>query len=288
VIATAAVVVVGLALIPLAVAQEGSGRRNGFTQFALTSRIGEMGLGFVASEEPAPFSASRTIDALQLGALIGGATLAIVAIGLLAARASPEERRAASVALVIGGGAIAVPLLLAVGGLDFINPRNLVGALVPLLVFLAIGLGIRGGGWMAWLASGATCLLFAAVLVAVNVSAQMQRPDWRGAAEALESSGGAQLLVVPRNGDDPLAYYLGAEKPRHIERVRTAEIEVLSTNYHVKRPPGPFKLVSKEGMAPVFVLWRYRAHRPQSVRLRDVSGSKVLSERSSVLVRGTS
>ena len=61
-------------------------------------------------------------------------------------------------------------------------------------------------------AGAATCALFAGVLVAVDVSAQMQRPDWRGAAEALAPAGEARVFVVPRNGDDPLAYYLGARK----------------------------------------------------------------------------
>ena len=111
----------------------------------------------------------------------------------------------------MSGGALALPLLLAVLGLDFINPRNLIGVLVPLLIVLAIGFGGRGAGKAGLAAGAATCALFAGVLVAVDVSAQMQRPDWRGAAEAL-ATGEARVFVVPRNGDDPLAYYLGARK----------------------------------------------------------------------------
>ena len=287
ILAVAAVVAVGVALIPLAVAQEGGGRRNGFTAIPLASRVGETGLNFVASEEPAPFAGSAKIDAVQGVAAVGGALLLLTALGLIVAGASPEETRAAIVAGALGGAAIAVPVLLAVAGIDFINPRNLIGALVPLLILSAVGFGARGSGRLGWIAGLAACLLFAGVLVAVNISAQMQRPDWRGAAQALESSGKARVFVVLRNGDDPLGYYLGAEKPRHRgpKRIRTREIEVLSTNYRVKRPPGPFTLVHEERLPPLFVLWTYRAPHREAVRLRDLAGRRVLSERSSVLIR---
>jgi hypothetical protein len=122
------------------------------------------------------------------------------------------------------------------------------------------------------------------VLVAVDVSAQMQRPDWRGAAEALAPAGGPRVFVVPRNGDDPLAYYLGVPKSPRVRSVRAREIDVLSTNYLVKEPPGSFELADPERRAPLFFVWRYRAPRPQPIRLRDLAGRQVLSERSAVLL----
>ncbi len=288
ILTVAAVIAVGLALIPLAIAQEGGGRRNGFTEIPLASRVGETALNYVASEEPAPFAGSGKIDAVQGVAAAGGALLLLTALGLILARASPAEKRAATVAGVLGAAAIVVPLLLVVVGIDFINPRNLIGSLVPLLILVAVGFASAGAGRLGWIASLGGCLLFAGVLVAVNVSAQMQRPDWRGAAEALESSANASVFVVPRNGDDPLAYYLGAHQPDHRgpRRIRTREIEVLSTNYRVKRPPGPFKLVHEEGLAPTFLLWVYQAPHPVTVRPLELAGNKVLSERSSVLEAG--
>ena len=274
-------------MIPLAVSQESSGRRNGFTQIALVSRVGEAGLNFVASEEPTPFAATRPIDAVQGLAAAGGGMLLLVAIGLAATRAPPQEQRGAAIAGAIGAIAIGVPILLAVFGLDFVNPRNLIAALVPLSILLAIGFGSPGAGRLGEGAALVACVLFAGVLVVVNASAQMQRPDWRGAAAALESSGRGRVFVVPRNGDDPLDYYLGAHKADPgSTRIRTSEIDVLSTNYGVKAPAGPFKRVDVEGRAPIFILWRYRASHPTTVRLRDLAGRPVLSERSAVLVRG--
>jgi hypothetical protein len=144
------------------------------------------------------------------------------------------------IAGAIGATAIGLPIVLAVLGLDFLNPRNLIAALVPLLILVAIGFGSPGSGRLGESASLAACTLFAGVLVVVNTSAQMQRPR-------LDS---------------------------------TPEIDVLSTNFRVE----PFKRVDEERRAPIFFLWRYRANRTVTVRVRDLAGDRVLSERSAVLV----
>jgi mannosyltransferase len=284
ILAVSAVVAIGLALVPLAVAQEGSGRRNGFEGIPLASRVGESGLNFVASEEPAPFAGSSQTDAVQaLAAAVGGALL-IAAVALAATRSSPREGAAAITAGAIAAAAIAVPIVLAVAGLDFLNPRNLIGALIPLLIVVAVGFGCRGAGRLGLVAAGCACALFVAVLAAVDASTQMQRPPWRSAAAALGSPGGGRVFVVPHNGDDPLGLYLHAEAARELKRrVRARRIDVLSTNYRVKPPPG-FRLADQERMAPFFIRWRFAAERPRPIRLRELAGRRVLSERSSVLV----
>ena len=287
-VAAGAVVVAGLALVPVAVAQEGSGRRNAFTDTSLISRVGELCMNYVAGEEPSPFAGNHLVDALQLAAVLGGALFAGLAIGLVVRRGRPRDKHAAVVAGVVGGGAIALPLFLAVVGIDFINPRNLIGALVPLLILLAVGFGMPRSGLLGLGGAGATCALFAVVLAATNVSSQMQRPDWRGAAEAIEASApGARAYVVPRNGDEPISYYLGLDTLREggPSHLRTAVIPVLSTNYDVQRPPGPFRLTKQQRLAPFFILWRYAADQPQRVQLRGLTGNQVLSERSVVLFR---
>jgi hypothetical protein len=62
-------------------------------------------------------------------------------------------------------------------------------------------------------------------------------------------------------------------------------IPVLSTNYKVQRPPGPFRLTDQQRLAPTFILWRYAADGPRRVRLRDLADNQVLSERAAVLFR---
>jgi hypothetical protein len=239
----------------------------------------------VASEEPAPFAGATKIDAVQALAAVGGALLLAAALALLATGGSAEEQSAAVSAGVVAAPAIAIPFLLAVVGVDFVNPRNLIGALVPLLIVVAVGFGCRAAGRTGLLGGAFACALFVGVLVAVNASTQMQRPDWRDAAEALGPASSDRAFVVPHNGDDPLAYYLDADIAKHLnQRVLVRQIDVLSTNYRVKRPPGGFTLVHKEGMAPFFVLWRYQAKRRQQVTLRKLADRHVLSERSSILV----
>jgi hypothetical protein len=46
------------------------------------------------------------------------------------------------------------------------------------------------------------------------------------------------------------------------------------------------KLVEKRGLAPSFILRRYRSPHPVLVRPQDVAGRQILTERSKVLVDG--
>lgn len=286
VLAVAAVAAVGVALLPLAHAQEGEGRRNGFTEIALPTRAGEVAVDYVASEEPDPLAGSSRVDAIQLGTAVGGGLALLGALWLIARRASEVEQRAAALAGGVAASAILIPLLLAVAGLDFINPRNLIAGLVPILALAAIGFGAERSGRLGAIAALATCVIFAGVVLAVSFSAEMQRPDWRSAAEAMGEAHGPRLIVTNRNGDDPLAYYLGAEKfegGRFTKGVEVSQIEALSTNFHVRPPPG-FRLADEQGLAPLFILWRFESGAPRRVRPADLAGGRVLSERSAALL----
>ena len=287
--AVAAIAALGLALVPLAVAQEGSDRRNGFTQLSVAGRAGETLLNYVASEEPAPLAGSSSVDLVQVGAGIGGALLLVLAVGLVANRGSPEEKHGALVVGLAGGAAIVVPIFLAIVGIDFLNPRNLIGSVVPLLVVAGLGFGAQRAGRAGIAAALAGCVLFSGVLAAVYASVQMQRPDWRGAARSIGPPSGPRVLVVPHNGDDPLAYYLNAQKfkPSRFPRgVRVREIDVVSTRTEITPPRHGFRLVREEGLAPLFVLRQFRAAQPRRVQVDQVSGDRVLHERSSALVDG--
>jgi hypothetical protein len=126
-------------------------------------------------------------------------------------------------------------------------------------------------------------------LLAVYVSAQMQRPDWRGAAAAIGPPEGPRILVVPTNGDDGLVYYLHArefERRRFQRGIRVSEIDVLSTAFAISPPGKGMRLVEERGLAPTFILRRYRSSHPVLVRPQDVAGRQVLTERSKVLVDG--
>ena len=285
-ITVAAVAAVGCALIPLAGSQEGGDRRNGFTDTPLVERAGEVGLDYVASEEPDPLAGSSRVDTIQLGSAGGGTLLLALSVWLVARRGTHEERHGAALAAGLATVVIGAPLVLAVAGVDFVNPRNLVAGAVPLLCVAAIGFGGQRAWALGRAAAVAACAMFAAVVVAVNISEEMQRENWRGAAEAMGPASDARIVVTNANGDDPLAYYLGAQKfegraYRHGARV--SEILTLSTAFTVTPPQG-FRLASEQGLAPLFILRRFVSSRPRLVRPGDVEGEKVLSERSAALI----
>ena len=288
-LAVAALVAVGLALIPLAVGQEKSVTANRFTEIPLASRAGETLLNFVASEEPSPFAGRTSVDLVQAGAAVGGALLLALAVVLLIARGSEDERRAGALTGALAAAAIGVPLLLALAGVDYLNPRNLIAALGPLLLLAAAGFGARGAGRLGIAAAASACVLFGLVNVAADVSAQMQRPDYRAAAQALGPTTGPRVIVTLLNGYEPIDYYLGDVDTFHGRRyragVRVREIDALSTNYLVKTPPG-FRLVSRQKAGGIFIVWRFVSTRPRLVTPAEVAGRRVLSERSIALAAG--
>lgn len=270
--AVGAVALVGLLLVPLATTQEAGDRRNGFTDTALASRVGEVALDYVASEEPDPLSASWRVDAVQILAGVAGSLLLLAAIGLVVRRGLALERDAAMLAAGVAGSVLLVPILLAAGGIDFLNPRNLIAGVVPVLALAAIGFGGDHAGRVGRLLAAGTCVLFAAVVAGVNASSEMQRDDWRAVAEAMGDTDEARIIVTNRNGDDPLSYYLDAQKFKGREFSAGAEIreiEVLSTTFGIKSPPG-FHVVSQEGLTPVFILTQLAADQPRRVTPNDL------------------
>jgi hypothetical protein len=189
---------VGLALLPLAVAQEGSGRRNLFADLPLPARARETAVNFVASQEPGWLAGSASVDDVQRAAALAGFVLVIAGGVLVLRRGLPEEKRGAATAATVGVAAFAIPFALAAAGLDLVDPRNLIGALVPVLVAGGVAFGLRNSKSLGVVCTAAAALLFTAVLLAVYVSAQMQRDDWRGAAAAIGPPTGPRVLVVPR------------------------------------------------------------------------------------------
>ena len=216
--------------------------------------------------------------------------LAIAAIVLLRRRGLPPERRGGAIAAAVGLAAIALPFALALVGFDFVDPRNLIGSLVPLLVAGGIAFGLERARLAGAVCAAIAAAMFCVVLVAVYVSSQMERPDWRGLAAAIGPPSGLRVVVVPVNGDDGLAYYLNAKefsrRPFRGRGVRTRDIVVVSKNPAITPPGHGFKLVDRRRIGPPFTLRRYRSPRRVRIRYQEVAGNRVLMERSKVLVDG--
>ncbi len=259
-VATAGVAVVGLALLPLALHQQGGDRMNSFAENPLASRAGTSLLDFVASDEPDPPGGPRP-DAVLIVAGIGGVLLLAGTVAVAVQRGLPDERRGMAAAGAIGAAAILLPLLLALLGTDLYKPHNLIGALPPLLLVAAIGFGVERGGRLGLAGAIATCALFAGIVAIVNANPRMQRPDWRGAASAIGPGRTSRIIVGPYVAGKPLTYYLGGPQFTAGDRgcVRAHQLYVLSPNRHVNAPGHGFRLEWTRRLPPTFTLRRYVA-----------------------------
>jgi mannosyltransferase len=123
----------------------------------------------------------------------------------------PRPERGALLSLLIAAGGVLLPIALVAFGADYLAPRNLVAAMIPVTALIAVLLASTGR-WRAPRAGTALAativLAFLAVTVDVDLSPRLQRGNWRGVARAL--GGGASDLAVTtvELGAAPLEYYL--------------------------------------------------------------------------------
>lgn len=199
------VVLAGLALTPLIVHQMSLGHAEWIGSRSLGHRLWEAGVTFVVGETGDIVARPETVlqAVVPLLALIAG-------LVLLAARGEREEWRAEGLMLALVAATVIAPLMLALvaPGNDYVLARNLLPALVPLLVAVAIGTTLRRAR-----RSGA---VVAAVLVAysfgfciwVSASPALQRPDWDAVATRLGEPEAPRAIVLWTLGAASLRWYL--------------------------------------------------------------------------------
>ncbi|MFZ0040091.1 MAG: glycosyltransferase family 39 protein [Solirubrobacteraceae bacterium] len=261
----AVVVAAGLALVPLALAQRGTGHVDYIAQGALGTRVlqvpKQMLVGYA--------SPGQVVTGLL-------AALAVAAGALPWLVIDARTRQRAAVPLVVGLAGVLVPIVLALVGIDFLDTRNLLPALPPLLIAAAVGFASdRGWPLSGWL-SGALAVIMAVVVVLVDTNVHYQRSDWRGASRALGSATTTRAIVVDsRAAVIPLQAYL----PRLVPLSRPTpvrELDVVSVASATRpggglpnplRPTGPvpvptgFHLVGAS-FGPTYTVLRYRAATP--------------------------
>lgn len=199
------VALVGAALTPLLVHQMSLGHAEWIGARSLGHRLWEAGVTFVVGETGDIVARPETVSqaVVPLLALFAG-------LALLVARGRREERRAGGLVLAVAAATIVAPLALALvaPGNDYVLARNLLPALVPLLVAVAIGTTLRRAR-----RSGA---VVAAVLVAysfgfclwVSASPALQRPDWDAVAARLGEPEAPRAIVLWTLGAASLRWYL--------------------------------------------------------------------------------
>ena len=198
--AVAVPTLLGLALVPLILAQGGHGTQW-ISRWALSSRISTIPQYYLTGYSGAPLG--HGIE-LAIALLI----LAGIALGLWRGLAS-DARRGVLLALVIVACGVLIPLAMALGGADYLAPRNVVAAMIPLTALIAVCVAAPGTGRSGIVLAALIALAFLAVTIDVNFNIRLQRSDWRGVVAAIRVKlAGPRVITLEELGSAPLEYYL--------------------------------------------------------------------------------
>ncbi|MDX6604311.1 MAG: mannosyltransferase [Solirubrobacterales bacterium] len=261
--ALASVALAGLALAPIALHQAQGKNNNWIASFGLLRRLHDAGIAFFAGE-----------TGLLKHALAPIALFA-AAVALLLWRGGEREKRGALVALAIGGGSVLLALLFAAAGQDYVLARNLLPALIPLVMVAAAGIAAPGSGRLGIAVGAALVLYLLAFCVYVDFRPALQREDWRSvAAQIGPPRGSPRAILVWEEGGEPLAFYIGhGENQVKWKRWRHSPIPVAEVDVVSGRPPPPrhrvlppaFRQVERVRLGRMTLL-RYRAPRPLALK----------------------
>ncbi|HEU5105719.1 MAG TPA: glycosyltransferase family 39 protein [Solirubrobacterales bacterium] len=279
-------------LAPLAYHQMSYGHAEWIGKFSLGHRLGETAIAFTVGE---------------IGDIIGRAEqpepallpLALIFAGfvLLFWRGAREERRAAAVPLAVGATAILVPLLLALGpgGKDFVLARNLLPALVPLLIAVAVALSVERARRLGIAVAVLLVVYSLGFCIRASTDPDLQRPDWEAVAKHLGEPDGPRATVTWVIGEAPLRYYLstGAIQLKASEGYDWLVREITFVSMGEAPPPparllGPrFRETGHEAVGELFIR-RYRVTGPElaPLRLRGLRQARTNFRNNGVLLDG--
>ncbi|HEX8754190.1 MAG TPA: glycosyltransferase family 39 protein [Solirubrobacterales bacterium] len=286
ILAVLGVVAMGALLAPIALQQRENAHAGWIAEQPIGERL-ERATAKLVGDDNGDEHGARQPGPIPLGVPLA---LALAALALLLWRGDPEERRGAGLAALVGGGAVALPLLLAAAGSDYFDGRNMLPAFVPLLVLLGAGFGVRRAGRLGLGLAAAFCLCSLVFTLEIDRLPRLQREDLRNAAaEVGPLRPGKAVVTIRYAASQPLRYYLGGEFARgalpplrEIDLVGSGEAE----RHAARLLPPAFHRVGSKPVSYNFTLTRYRAPRPIRVPLRVLENGALVSGggRASVLI----
>jgi mannosyltransferase len=216
-LASAAVGVAGLALLPLAVAQQG-----------LTNWIELVDFGERLAQIPEHFLVGMSSPWGWLAPLVAAVVAVAVVYGF--ARVDRPTLRAASIAGGVFGAGIVIVLVAAALGEDVINTRNLICLWAPFAVAIGALLAAPALGRVGPALTAALCALGLGLAVWTANTAETARPDWDELAAAIGPASDGRAVLTESGFTAPLGRYVagGGRDAVPGEQVTTAEIDVLS------------------------------------------------------------
>jgi mannosyltransferase len=220
--ALAVVGAAGAALLPLIAAQTNPNHIGWIEESPLGNRFFETGVSFLIGETGHVIAEPPRVHYAILPVIgVALAALALLALG------TRRERRGAGLGLAVGLGVLGLAGIAALAGKDYVVERNLLPALVPLAVVVALGLGAARARLAGVLVAVALCAYWLAFDIYVTQTPNLQRPDYRGVASALGPARVPRAIVSWRLAGDPLRWYLGDGAMRWFgggERVREVDL----------------------------------------------------------------
>jgi mannosyltransferase len=260
--AIAATAVAVAAIAPIAATQEASGRAANILILTLGDRIVRVPKHFLVG-----FYGPAQVPLAVLSSVL----IIVAAVGLWRVR----RRRAVLAALTVAGAAVLVPMAAGVIGIDFLNSRNVLPALVPLLVLAGVGFAALPAS-VGITSAAALAAVGVVTTLGVNAVPGYQRTNWRGVDAAVGESPDRRLLVIaPLTAEIALRPYREgialALPPKPVREVLLAVTALDSEADGRAVPPRPeppalpgFRLVGRE-LDSSYTLYRYRAPRPMPV-----------------------
>jgi mannosyltransferase len=252
---------VGLALVPLALAQGGHGAQW-IGEWALSSRLQAIPQYYLTGYSGAPLG--HGIELLIALPIVAG-----IGYGLWSVLDAREER-GALIALSIAACGVLLPIVLVAFGADYLAPRNLVAAMIPVAALIALVVTARRAGRIGAMLATLICLAGLAVAIDVNLSPRLQRGDWRGVAKALRDTPASERAITTVElGAAPLEYYL--PPLQHLARGTSVTVsEIDETGYFPLRrsagsPPAPGFHLSSRTDVHGLIVYRFISNTPRTV-----------------------
>jgi mannosyltransferase len=265
--ALAAVAATGAALLPLLISQVVPKHIGWIEGSPVSLRLWETGVSFLAGE-----TGHVIAEPPRPGYALVPAIAIALALALLGWRGSARQRRGAAIALAVGLGVVALALLAAAIGKDYVIERNLLPALVPLAAVVALGLSAASPRLSAVLVGG-LCAYWLAFAVYVTQTPNLQRPDFRAVGQDLGAPRDRRAIVGWRLAADPVRWYLPGKAVQVFGGRRwVREVDVLSkprVAAAADNLPSSFLAVERV-RADRLTLTRYLAPHPMQIPVKEL------------------
>jgi mannosyltransferase len=278
-VALALPVLIGAALIPLILAQGGHGTQW-IGEWALVSRLEAIPQYYLTGYTGAALG--HGVELLVLAVILAG-----VGYGLWCTLTQREER-GGLIALAVAGAGVLIPVVLAVLGADYLAPRNLVAAMVPVSALLAVVIAAQRTGRIGMGLAALLTIALLALTIDVNLSPRLQRGDWDKVANVLRAAQPGHAITTVELGAAPLEYYL--PHLRNLARGSSFTVtEVDEAGYaplrkSAERPPAPGFRLSERRDIHGLIVYRFTSNAPVRISERVLRSHVITDARPEVLV----